>query len=125
MTRDKAMNTHLIGDWGEHIAAQHLERTGWTILERNFRIGRKEIDLVARRSGVLAFIEVKSRRGSQFGHPLTAVVARKRNSIRQVAEGWIARYGDQDTLYRFDAIAVVRQNCGPIRLQHVENAWGH
>jgi putative endonuclease len=118
------VNTHVVGDWGEQVAAQHLERTGWTILQRHFRVGRKEIDLVARKDGVVAFIEVKSRRRNGFGHPLAAIVDRKRGVIRQVAEGWIARFGEQDLLYRFDAIAVVRPNLGGVRLQHVENAWG-
>ncbi len=118
------MNTHWLGAWGEDLAARHLERAGWTILDRNFRMGRNEIDLVARRNEVLAFVEVKTRRGEAFGHPLCAVVESKRQAIRRVAEAWIDRFGTRDFEYRFDAIAIVRRDAGGVRLQHVENAWG-
>lgn len=118
------MNTRWLGAWGEDLAARHLERTGWTIIHRNFRRGRNEIDLVARRNGVLAFVEVKTRRGEEFGHPLCAVIESKRRAIRRVAEAWIERFGKHDLEYRFDAISIVRGDVGGVRLQHVENAWG-
>lgn len=118
------VSTHRIGSWGERIAAEYLERCGWRIIDRNFRVGRKEVDLIARREGVLAFVEVKTRRSLNFGHPLSAVAARKRHTIRQVAEGWVARFGERDLEYRFDAVSVERRGAGKLSIQHVENAWG-
>lgn len=78
-----------LGDRGEEIAARFLERAGWRIVNRNFRLGHKEIDLVAARDGVVAFVEVKTRSGGGFGHPLEAVTWRKRlvSMVARVSRG--------------------------------------
>ena len=111
-----------LGDRGEALAARSLERAGWTILVRNFRMGRKEIDLVARRDEVVAFVEVKTRAGTGFGHPLEAITWKKRREIQQVASAWIDRFGRPEYTYRFDAVAVLVS--GPEeRVEHVEDAW--
>ena len=117
------MSTKPLGDRGERLAAEHLERAGWTIVERNFRLGRKEIDLVARRGEVVAFVEVKTRAGLGYGHPLEAITWRKRREIRQVATAWIGRHGRPGDLYRFDAVAVQVRAGGSPELEHVEDAW--
>jgi putative endonuclease len=113
-----------LGDRGEALAARHLVRAGWTILERNFRMGRKEIDLIARRGEVVAFVEVKTRAGPGYGHPLEAITWKKRREIQQVAAAWIDRYGRPVDVYRFDAVAV--QLRGPEHaplVEHLEDAW--
>lgn len=112
-----------LGDRGEELAARHLERAGWSIESRNFRFGRKEVDLVARRDEVVAFVEVKTRSGLGYGHPLEAITWRKRREIRQVAEAWIDRHGRPGDSYRFDAVAVLFRGPGPPAVEHVENAW--
>jgi uncharacterized protein (TIGR00252 family) len=89
----RAMSGKPLGDRGEALAARHLAQAGWRILDRNFRVGRKEIDLVARRGEVVAFVEVKTRAGLGFGHPLEAITWRKRREIQQVAAAWIDRHG--------------------------------
>ena len=117
------MHNKTLGDRGEAIAARHLEAAGWTILDRNFRMGRKEIDLVARRGGVVAFVEVKTRGGLGYGHPLEAVTWKKRREIQQVAAAWIERRGGDEDTYRFDAVSVLLSAGGPPRVDHVEDAW--
>lgn len=118
------MSRQRLGSYGEQLAADYLLRAGWRILERNYRVGRREIDLVARRGGVVAFIEVKTRRAQDFGDALEAVTARKRREIELVAAGWVERYGKPDDVYRFDAIAV-RLHPGPTpQIEHLEDAWG-
>lgn len=112
-----------LGDRGEELAARFLQRAGWTILERNFRMGRKEIDLIARRGEVVAFVEVKTRTGLGYGHPLEAITWKKRREIQQVAAAWIDRKGRPGDLYRFDAIAVQVRGGGPPQVEHVEDAW--
>lgn len=92
------------------------------MVSRNFRMGRKEIDLVARRGGVVAFVEVKTRGGLGYGHPLEAITWKKRREIAQVAAAWIERHGRPDDLYRFDAVSVLARG-GGFDVEHVEDAW--
>src|SRR5690606_15272505 len=113
-----------LGDWGEALAARHLQSKGWTILARKFRDGHKEIDLVARRGGGVAFVEGKNRGTKRFGHPFEAVGARKRREIEAVAESWIRQYGDSSLTYRFDAIAVLSSSSRAPAIEHLEDAWG-
>ena len=112
-----------LGDRGEEIAARHLAEGGWTLLSRNFRMGRKEIDLVARRGEVVAFVEVKTRAGRGYGHPLEAITWKKRREIQQVAQAWIDRYGVEGDVYRFDAVSIVMRGGGAPEVEHVEDAW--
>lgn len=114
---------HELGRRSEALAAELLEAAGWRILARNFRYRRKEIDLIARRGGVVAFVEVKARAGPAFGHPLEAVAAAKRREIETVARAWVARFGRPGDTYRFDTVAVVWEKGKPPRFQHVEDAW--
>lgn len=112
-----------LGPWGERVAARHLEALGFTILDRNFRFHRNEIDLIARRARLVVFVEVKARAGLRFGHPLEAVTRSKRREIGRVARAWIQKRGQSGDDYRFDAIAVTRGRGGAPRVEHVENAW--
>lgn len=115
--------TKPLGDRGEEIAARHLRERGWTVLDRNFRLGRKEIDLVARRGETVAFVEVKTRGGRGYGHPLEAITWKKRREIGQVAQAWIDRHGRDGDVYRFDAVAVLVGGGGEPVVEHVEDAW--
>ena len=94
---------------------------GYTILETNYRSRYGEIDIIARRSNIVAFIEVKSRRGQRYGEPFEAVAARKQNQIRRMAEMWVAaRAGDRDLRecsFRFDVITVM------LSVQEEASAW--
>ena len=115
--------TKPLGDRGEEIAARFLAQRGWAVTHRNFRMGRKEIDLVARRGEVVAFVEVKTRGGRGYGHPLEAITWRKRREIQQVAQAWVERYGLAGDVYRFDAVAVLLMGGGEPVVEHVEDAW--
>jgi len=86
-------------------------------------MGRKEIDLVARRGEVVAFVEVKTRAGRGYGHPLEAITWKKRREIQQVAAAWVERYGRDGDVYRFDAVAVLVLGGGEPVVEHVEDAW--
>lgn len=117
------MPTMALGSRGEALAADYLEQDGWTILDRNHRSGRKEIDLVARRGEVVAFVEVKTRRGSAFGHPFEAITPRKQQGIQEVAAAWIDRNGVPGEDYRFDAVAVYFGAGSRPAIEHLEDAW--
>jgi putative endonuclease len=112
-----------LGDRGEQLAAGFLADRGWVILHRNFRIGHREIDLVARRDEVVAFVEVKTRGGLGYGHPLEAITRKKRKEIQQVAAAWIEAHGAPGDVYRFDAIAILLPVGGAPVIEHVEDAW--
>ncbi len=112
-----------LGVHGERLAAHHLARLGYTILERNYRFGRREVDLIIRREGLVAFVEVKTRAGDGFGHPLEAITALKRREIERVARRWQQRHGRPGLEYRFDAVGVViERGVAPV-IEYVPNAW--
>ena len=111
------------GDRGEEIAATFLAERGWAILHRNYRIGHREVDLVARRGEVVAFVEVKTRGGLGYGHPLEAITRKKRREVQAVAAIWVERFGTDRDVYRFDAIAILLPTAGEPVIEHVEDAW--
>jgi putative endonuclease len=114
---------HQLGRRGERLAENHLRLLGYTILDRNYRFGHREVDLVVRRGDLIAFVEVKARAGSGYGHPLAAITALKRREVERVARSWIHRHGGPGLSYRFDAVGVVqRPGCEPT-IVHVPNAW--
>ena len=97
------------GRAAEDAAARYLVDSGWRLLGRNVRVGRGELDIVARRGRVLAFIEVKARRTTTCGSPEDAVSMLKRRQIARLADLWMAGRpwalsGVVDV--RFDIIAV-------------------
>jgi putative endonuclease len=112
-----------LGRLGEELAARHLTRLGWEILGRNVREGRKEIDIIARRDGVVAFVEVKTRRTNDFGDPLASISPGKRREIREVALLWLGRHRPGADTLRFDAVGVRLSPSGAVELEHVEDAW--
>lgn len=117
------MDTHRVGAYFEDLAARWLERRGWHVLGRNVRFGRKEIDLVARRHDLVAFVEVKGRRTGAYGAPAEAVTPRKRGEIESVARWWVERWGRPDLRYRFDVIGIAADGHGGFAVDHVEDAW--
>ena len=124
-----------LGRRGEELAATHLERHGWRILERNFRTREGEIDLIATRAGTLAFCEVKTliaRRAPPAGgrlHPLDSVGPAKRVQVRRMARAWLAQQprgarAKAHGMLRLDAIGVLLSDDGSLlRLDHLESAF--
>jgi len=113
----------------EDRAVRHLESRGWTILDRNFRDGPRELDIVARRAGIVAFVEVKGRRDTRSGHPFETIGRRKRADIERAARRWLRDRapgalggGGGALIFRFDAIALTREN-GRWKLEHMPDAW--
>jgi putative endonuclease len=114
--------SHDLGRRSERLAADYLIGRGYAILERNYRVGHKEVDLIATRQGLVAFVEVKARAGYGFGHPLEAITWSKRREVGYVARVWIAAHGHAGLTYRFDAIAIVWSGSNAC-IEHVPNAW--
>jgi putative endonuclease len=111
------------GELGERIAERWLRRRGWRVVQRRFRNGHRDIDLVVERDGTIAFVEVKARKGPEFGGPVQAVNYRKRKQLERSAMVWIDRHGREHESYRFDVVGVLL-NGADVRVCHVENAFG-
>ena len=114
---------HRLGADGEAIAREFLEERGWTILAQRFRMGRTELDFVARKEQLVAFVEVKTRMTLRFGSPLEAVPWHKQRDLGRVAQAWIDRRGVSTDTYRFDVIGVTLFPGGRRRIEHVEDAF--
>ncbi len=101
--------------------ARLLERRGFTILGRNVRVGRGEIDIVAGRGNLVCLVEVKARRSLARGRPHEAITARKRDQLRRLGRLYAAR--DPSKRYRFDVAAVTWDRSGEPAIRYYENAF--
>ena len=100
------MSTTGIGNKGEDIACHYLQKLGFKILERNFRIRGGEIDIIARDSNELVFVEVKTRYSHEFGPPLEAITPWKIRYLIKAAQFYMLKHNQENSLYRLDAVAV-------------------
>lgn len=100
------MNTKVFGDIGEDIAAKFLEENGYNILERNYRGIGFEIDIICKSSTEIVFVEVKSRKNSNYGRPSEAVNKNKQSRIIRGAMKYIYDKKLQNIKVRFDVVEV-------------------
>lgn len=117
-----------LGAVGERLAADHLTRLGFAILDRNYRTRWGELDIVAFDGRALVFCEVKTRRcGAGFGRALDAVEVRKQAQVRRMARSWLYdRRGERPyaRVVRFDAIGVTFDGAGRlVSLEHLQDAF--
>jgi putative endonuclease len=94
------------GKRGEDLACQELERRGYAILARRYRSRFGEIDIVAKCSQVIVFVEVKTRAGDEFGGGAAAVTQWKQRRIAQMAMDYLSRNNLHDQPCRFDVVTV-------------------
>ena len=95
-----------LGEWGEALAAQALAARGYTILARNWRTARGEIDIVARDGDCYAFVEVKARRGHITQRPEDALTPAKARRLAELAQAYLAEQGLEDASWRLDLVAI-------------------
>ena len=106
-----------LGTAGENQAVKYLKRSGYKILKRNYKNPFGEVDIIAEKGEVLAFIEVKTRLSENYGVPSEAVDRRRMEKYKKAAEYYF--YGKSiDVTVRFDIIEIL---CGQIN--HIENAF--
>lgn len=97
------------GKAGENAAALLLQRMGWNILDRNWRSGHLELDLVCREGDTLVFVEVKTRAGSGMQSPVDAFTPVKKERLVRAARHWLADHDAWGRPCRFDLVCVVVQ----------------
>ena len=125
MTEQHRNRTEL-GAWGEDRVAVALLEAGYRILRRNFRCRLGEIDLIAEKDGILAFVEVKLRKNSSHGEAREFVTSEKQRKLRLAASFYLS--GDsraQELQPRFDVAEVYapRGMDGPFTIHYLENAF--
>lgn len=114
--------TNAFGELGERVAARWLEGQGFTVRDRRWRSGHRDIDVVAQRDDLIAFVEVKTRAAMEFGDPVEAVHVQKQRSLSRSAREWIAKHPDEQATYRFDVIGVLLKD-RKVWIRHVTNAF--
>lgn len=112
------ITTIVIGATAEDRAADALHCHGYRIVERNYRCKVGELDIVAREGPTLVFVEVRSRRTSDFGSALEAVGWRKQNKVSRVAAHYIAVRRPRFDTARFDVVAITGEE-----VVVVKDAW--
>jgi putative endonuclease len=111
------------GNLGEKLAAGFLQKRGYHILKTNYRCPEGEVDIVARCKDCLVFVEVRTKRGQEFGIPEESVTLTKMDKLRRVAEHYRQAHDDIPASWRIDVVAIEldRQN-RPRRIEQIENA---
>ena len=112
-----------LGRAGEDAAVAALRAEGYRILERNVRLRRGEIDVIAEDAGAIVFVEVKARRSSIYGTPAESVGSRKQHILVQLAAGYLARRGLGDRVCRFDVVEVWVDASGGQRVEILRDAF--
>src|SRR3954447_5340889 len=112
-----------VGAYGERVAARHLQEQGLVVLDRNWRCGEGELDLVLRDGDDVVFCEVKTRRGDTFGTPAAAVTHDKGRRLRRLARIWLAQARVRPHAMRFDVVEVLPQRRGGPRVRHIRGAF--
>ena len=116
------MNTKILGERGEKLAARYLQKKKYVILARNFRTKLGEIDLIARDKDCVCFVEVKTRRS--WDVPQEAVAWQKQRKLVRLAQSYLKQnYQSVDVRCRFDVVAIEEQGDGKHKIEFIENAF--
>jgi putative endonuclease len=115
-----------LGEWGEARTARYLRQRLYRIVATNYSNKCGEIDIIARRGKVLAFVEVKTRRNSAFGSGAEAVTARKQRQIIRTAQLYLQQNPDMRNLQpRFDVVGVLAEpGSDTCAIEHIPDAFG-
>ncbi len=108
-----------LGKWGEDQATAWLQQKGYHIIERDWKSGRRDIDIIAIEKNEVVFVEVKTRRNRLFGDPEEAVDYRKLQSLRIAINHYI-QYRKIDSDVRFDIITVVGTIGQQPEIEHIK-----
>ena len=112
-----------LGKLGEKLASEFLLKKGYQILETNYRRREGEIDIIAQRQDWLTFVEVRARRGEEFGSLEESVTETKQERLEALAQGYIQSHENLPPQWRIDVVAIELDDKGYIsRIELIENA---
>lgn len=112
------------GNNGEAIACRYLITHGLELIEANYACKFGEIDLVMKQQERLIFVEVKTRKSTNFGSPLDFISKSKQKRIVTTAIHYVKKHRNYEKApLRFDAVGILLQNGDPIHIDWVENAF--
>ncbi len=112
-----------LGEFGENLAAHHLERKGYAILARNHRTREGEIDIIAQTGNTVAFVEVRTRRGARMGTAAESITPAKSQRLVLLAEAYASQRPGLPEGRRIDLVAIDLAADGRLlSLRHIENA---
>jgi len=111
-----------LGRWGEDKAAEYLESKGYRVVERNWRMGHRDLDIVALDDSTLVIVEVKTRRNDFFMEPEQAVDRKKIRSLTIAANAFVKSHS-LGLPIRFDIISVIGESPSDCHINHIENAF--
>jgi putative endonuclease len=112
----------MLGASGEEVAARLLEKDGFVIVDRNWRVPEGEVDLIARRGDLVVFCEVKTRRTDMWGDPSEAVAVVKQVRLKRLAARWMREKRPGPVAVRFDVFSVIVRD-GPTEVRHIADAF--
>jgi putative endonuclease len=113
------VTTKELGNEAERMAAEFLGRLGFEVIQRNYRVGRAEIDIIVRNGVLVVFVEVKSRSNIKYGEPEGALSESQMGRIQSAASFWQHENGYEGQI-RFDIVAVSWKNNKP-QLRHFQD----
>lgn len=111
-----------VGQYGELLSRKYLINQGYSILASNYRTKLGEIDIIAQKKDVVAFIEVKTRKSLTYGLPREAVTPHKQMTIHRLAQQYIQYKKLEGVTFRFDVIEVQFIE-DAMHINHIENAF--
>lgn len=116
-------NSKKLGFKGESIAEELLKAKGYSIIKRNFRFGKGEIDIIAKDGNCLVFVEVKTRKNLNFGEPEYAITQSKIKQLKKMAEAYFYVNGIVNQDCRFDVITIIGEKKEDLKINHIINAF--
>lgn len=110
-----------LGKKGEQLAIEYLINNGYTIVEKNYRFKKAEVDIIAQQNNVLVAIEVKTRSTTYFGNPQDFVNPKKIQLLVTAIDNYVVEK-DLDVEVRFDIVAIINTK-GTYKIEHIKDAF--
>jgi putative endonuclease len=123
MLAGKKQTPYDLGKSGEKIALNYLIDNKYKVIARGFRLFRGEIDIIANDQKTLVFVEVKTRRSTDYGSPEESVTPSKQRQIRKIAQGFLVKNNLQDVECRFDVISLSFDEKEGYSIRHIKDAF--